>query len=296
MKNNFLSFITSLFGRVSSDSIQAADKDHKISSTKENEVQISIDGYKSDRISTKFIESLDIDQLKELNKLLPWKCFTADSSGRRFGNIAWQAKREIPQVIPDRRIIMMHDRFNLTNKHVLEIGCFEGVHTVGLGRFAGKVTAIDSRVENVVKSMVRTGFFGFHCDIFVCDIENKKDFKFLPKVDYVHHVGVLYHLKDPVTHLRALASLTKRGLMLDTHYAKVDKANYSYRVKGIDYQYQHHPEGGRKEVFSGMYDHAKWLLMDDICAILKEEGFKMIEVKEVRDERNGPRLLLFANR
>ena len=69
-----------------------------------------------------------------------------------------------------------------------------------------------------------------------------------------------------------------------------------YIVNGINYQYQHFLEGGRKEVFSGMYDHAKWLLIDDICDILKDEGFKKIEVKEDREERNGPRLLLFASR
>ena len=280
----FLLFVASLFTKPSSNSLPP------------DKMEIPLDGYKEGRVNSKFIESLDLAQLEELNKILPWKCFTVDSSGRRFGDIAWKAKREIPQEVPDRRIIMMHDRFNLTDKHVLEIGCFEGVHTVGLGMFSGKVTAIDSRVENVVKSMVRTSFFGSHCDIFLCDIESKKDFKLLPQVDYVHHVGVLYHLKDPVNHLRALAKLTKHGLMLDTHYAKLEKASSSYIVNGINYQYQHYLEGGRKEVFSGMYDHAKWLLIDDICDILKDEGFKKIEVKEDREERNGPRLLLFASR
>jgi tRNA (mo5U34)-methyltransferase len=37
----------------------------------------------------------------------------------------------------------------LSNKDVLEIGCFEGIHTIGLCNYSRRVYAVDSRIENV---------------------------------------------------------------------------------------------------------------------------------------------------
>ena len=63
--------------------------------------------------------------------------------------------------MPDRRIVLMNEQFDLADKHVLEVGCFEGIHTVSLAMLARKVTALDARMENVVKTIVRSAMFGF---------------------------------------------------------------------------------------------------------------------------------------
>ena len=90
------------------------------------------DGFTSNCIETEHVDSLGDDELRELNALLRWNCFTADVHGRRFGQRAWPGKREQPQVVPDVRIVQMNEKFGLADKHVLEVGCFEGVHTIGL--------------------------------------------------------------------------------------------------------------------------------------------------------------------
>ena len=95
-----------------------------------------------------------------------WNCFVVDSNGRRFGNQAYQNKRSQPQTIPDKRILLMDEYFSLADKHVLEVGCFEGIHTIGLSKYANRVTAVDSRIENIVKTIVRCSLFGFHPTIF----------------------------------------------------------------------------------------------------------------------------------
>jgi tRNA (mo5U34)-methyltransferase len=118
----------------------------------------------------------------------------------------------------------------------------------------------------------------------------------LPEIDLIHHVGVLYHLKDPVRHLLALGKLAGEGMMLDTHVAAPETAHSEYEVDGKLYRYQHYKEGGRAEVFSGMYDHAKWLLTSDIEALLRQAGFTSVRVVEERQERNGLRIMLFASR
>ncbi len=263
--------------------------------TKDDLVPFS--GFKENNVETPFVDGLSDEDLKHLNQILDWNCFTADSHGRRFGLPAGIAKRVVPQIIPDPRIEMLNKEINLKDKTVLEVGCFEGIHTIGLCKFAKDVIAVDSRIENVVKTLVRLGFFNLRARVFKCDLESI-DNNLLPmlKADVLHHVGVLYHLKDPVKHLLDLPKYISEGIMLDTHFAEPEKVNKSYSVNGKTYQYQHYNEGGKKEVFSGMYDHAKWLLLDDIVEILKSVGFSQVKIVEKRQERNGSRVLLIAKK
>ena len=266
------------------------------SALKNDDDGFPFDGFTENCVSTPYVDFLSDDELRDLNKLLRWSCFTADIKGRRFGRRAWPGKREVPQSIPDPRIVELNKRFDLSDKHVLEVGCFEGVHTIGLGMFARQVTAVDSRIENVVKTLVRCGFFGSAPQVFKCDLENAEDMARLPEVDVLHHVGVLYHLVDPVSHLLELGRVVRTGLMLDTHFSPEDQAQRSYSVGGREFKYRYSDEGGKAEVFSGMGDHAKWLLLDDIVRLLEEAGFQKIEIAEQRNERNGSRALLFARR
>jgi tRNA (mo5U34)-methyltransferase len=258
--------------------------------------RVPLVGFTEGRCKIRFVEMLTDKELAWLNELLDWKCFVVDSEGRRFGNIAWEGKRCEPQVIPDRRIILMNERFNLVDKHVLEVGCFEGIHTVGLCMFAPKVTAIDARVENVVKSIVRCAMFGYSPTVVAYNIEQRPPKFELLRADVVHHVGVLYHLQDPVTHLLELGQNIRVGVMLDTHFCLDEEARDSYLVNGRAYLYKLYRECGLADVFSGVYDHSKWLRLRDIVGLLETSGFVKVEVVEVREERNGPRALLFAEK
>ena len=255
-------------------------------------------GYTAHRVPAPYVERLTDDELDRLNGLLPWSCFTVDGRGRRFGDAAWTGKREEPQAIPDRRIVLMDERFGLAGRHVLEIGCFEGVHTIALSQRAARVTAVDARLDNVVKTIVRCAFHGCHPDVFTCDIEAPGAGAELAGLhaDFVHHVGVLYHLKDPIGHVRDLGRIAGRGVMLDTHVAPPGQATDEVVVDGETFRYMRYGEHGRDEVFSGMYDHAKWFPLDTLVSLLREAGFADVEVVEERAERNGPRVLILAAR
>ena len=248
------------------------------------------------RIPTKYVDHLSDEDLERLNQLLPWRCFTLDGRGRRFGAPASATKRNVAQQIPDRRTPMLDARCPLAGRTVLEVGCFEGVHTIGLAARAGRVVAIDSRIENVVKTIVRTWSFGHHVTAFQCDVEQPDQFALVPTVDVVHHIGVLYHLVDPIAHLQLLLPKTRHLLMLDTHIAAEGEATATYTSGGRSYPYRHYKEGGRADAFAGMYDHAKWLSIEVLTGFLRESGFADVEVAEMRQERNGLRTLLFARR
>jgi tRNA (mo5U34)-methyltransferase len=114
--------------------------------------------------------------------------------------------------------------------------------------------------------------------------------------DVLHHVGVLYHLLDPVSHLIEIAGAVRRGIMLDTHYARAEEATSSYEIRGRSYAVKEYRESGYVDVFSGMYPMSRWLTLDDLSNILKEAGFAHVEIAQRRDERNGARALIFAER
>ncbi|MDI1307812.1 MAG: class I SAM-dependent methyltransferase [Methylotenera sp.] len=277
------------FSRVKGFILGKIRKFQKISLAK----KLPLNGYKPGLKS--YVDNLSDEDLSELNGLLDWNSFISDANGRRFGMVAWGSKRIEPQEIPDKRIVAMHQRFNLNGQHVLEVGCFEGVHTLGLLQYAGKVTAVDSRMDHVVKTIVRCGMHEKSPAVFKCDVELKSQDYSLLACDFIHHVGVLYHLRDPISHLLALKHYVKKGVMLDTHYSLSEEADSSYIVDGREYSYKRYMEYGKKESFSGMYDHSKWLLLDDIVACLKQCGFDNVEIVEKRSERNGPRVLLYAS-
>lgn len=243
-----------------------------------------------------FIDHLSDSDLTRLNNLLPWQCFIVDSHGRHFGKASSPTKRNIPEIIPDRRISELNNQFPLSGLSVLEVGCFEGIHTSALAGYGANVIAIDSRIENVVKTITRTSCLGLSAKVLKCDVEVDSDFSRLPMVDITHHVGVLYHLVDPVSHLFKISSITRNAIMLDTHYSLDSDLNGSYNVNGINYGFKYFKESGRDSVFAGMYDHAKWLSLDTLICLLKSCGFIKVNISELRNERNGPRVLIYASR
>jgi len=251
--------------------------------------------YDDGHLEAPLVEVLDDADLESLNALLPWHCFTVDRRGRPFGRPAWNGKRDVPEQIPDRRIELFDERFGLRGNHVLEVGCFEGIHTIALCDRADRVTAVDGRIENVVKTIVRCSMFGRHPTVLTCDLERPEAAAGWLQADLCHHVGVLYHLSDPVRHLRQLGTWTGRGLMLDTHYSEPEGADDSYDVDGERFRFKRFGER-RADPFSGMESHAKWLTLEDITGVLRSAGFDAVEIVERRQERNGPRVLLFAEK
>lgn len=257
---------------------------------------LPLNGFEPARTPAPWLDRLTDDQLARLNRLLPWNAFTVDARGRRFGNAAWAGKRSEPQPIPDPRILLMDQRFGLAGKRVLEVGCFEGIHTVALAQRAASVVAIDARVENVVKTVVRAAFYGLSPTVFACDVEERPLPSDALRADLLHHVGVLYHLVDPVAHLRDLAPLVRIGLMMDTHYCTEAQAGASYASGDRSFKCREFQESGRADPFSGMHPRSRWLLLEDLVSILRDAGFGDVEVAEKREERNGPRALIFARK
>lgn len=83
--------------------------------------------------------------------------------------------------------------------------------------------------------------------------------------------------------------------MLDTHVAPEGDLIEDTQ-DGFDYRYYNFKESGRTDPFAGLDDHAKWIALDDLLKLLSHLGFANIDVAEHRDERNGPRVPIYAHR
>ena len=144
------------------------------------------------------INDLKDEELERLNALLPWAAFVLDRQGRNFGQAYSPKKRNDPQAIPDRRIIELDRRYGLAGKYVLEAGCFEGIHTVGLLQKGATVSAFDGRIANVVKTLVRCWAFDVYADVLFWNLAEDRPRSVSIECDILHHVGALYHLMDPI--------------------------------------------------------------------------------------------------
>lgn len=257
---------------------------------------LPLNGFKPGMTSIPVIETLTDEQLAEVNSLIPWNAFVVDRGGRRFGNQASKTKRNKPNLVPDRRISLLNSKFPLDGKSVLEIGCFEGIHTTALSQYGADVWGCDARVVNIVKSAVRCAMFQAPARFFLWDVEQPIPEGQARNWDIAHHVGVFYHLLDPVGHMRRLAPMIGHAMMLDTHVSEPEKATSSETVDGFTYRYMQHAEGGSDCVFAGTFPVARWMHLDDLVRLLQDCGFPRVEQVELRDERSGPRVLLFASR
>lgn len=249
------------------------------------------------------------DDLDELNGLLPWRAGTDLGDGRIIGVVGGShraqadgkpapmsattpAKRDRIEPIPDKRIVRIEQHLGLAGKSVLEVGCFEGIHTAALCGFGAEVTAVDLRPINVVKTAVRLAAYGYYARVLVADCEDEETD--LGKYDFVFHCGVLYHLEDPVRHLARLLEQCD-AIYLDTHVAEPHQVDDELASGGRIYRGMRYREGGWSDPFSGRAATAFWLTQADLIDLLAQHGF-VAEVWSERAERNGLRVGLFAAR
>lgn len=242
------------------------------------------------------ISSFPDEQLLQLNSLLPWAAMTVDENGRHLGS-AWRSnKRENVQFLVEGRHVAFNKAYPLAGKHVLEVGCFEGIHTISCLHHGATVTAVDSRIENLLKTLTRLWCYGYQADVKRWDLEEDAPADIPRSWDMLHHIGVLYHLSDPVGHLRDALKRTREALLLDTHIAQNEgSAVESYDVDGRTFRFERHGERSVSP-FAGVRDHAKWLVLDELRELIAAEGFKDVRVKSDRAERNGRRVTLWAFR
>lgn len=222
--------------------------------------------------------------IKDANALFDWHTKTELPTGSILGKTKIPGKREGLQQIPDYRIVKLNELISLEGKSVLELGCLEGIHTVGLLGFTNNVTAIDCRISNVVKTLTRVSLYGKRAGVFCYNADDLTKDTY-GSYDVIFNCGVLYHLSNPVQAIFNLSHMCKH-MLLDTHVT-MDKSESTIfndkKYSGIKYKEV------TSSIFAGKDSFAFWLHIDELHRACAEVGFAVHPI-EVRHERNGLRV------
>lgn len=251
------------------------------------------------------LKTFDAASMGKLNAMLPWSSYTPLGGSHVVGS-AWSGRKRIaPEVFPDALVERLAARLPLGGKDVLELGCFEGHHSTTLARHARSVWAIDGRIENVVKTLVRVWLAGAEQRVAVnlLDLERGPLGEQLAalgrtaKFEVIHHRGVLYHLSDPVAHLAQCAEVCTEAIYLHTQLAPERLVDSTLQHGGRTYPvYRYREPKVEFAPFSGITTYAHWFTEASLTAALQDLGFGDIEVLARVEERNGPRLECIARR
>lgn len=232
-------------------------------------------------------------ELADFTTAIAWETGTRLPDGRILGN---PDVRGFVASEEDYRIRALDERLGDERGHVLELGSGEGYHTVQLARRFEKVTAIEARPKNVICSLV---------NLYVHGVENVRLLKMdarelsptLGRFDLVFHSGVLYHLSNPVEHLRRVVALSDR-LLLDTHYASRGESTGRCEVvsRGKCYPAAIWGEGGWDDIFSGLEAESRWLERGALLDALADVGYRRVATLSEYEMPVGPRICLWAER
>lgn len=118
------------------------------------------------------------------------------------------------------------------NIHIVDLGALEGGYAVELYRHGFNVTIIEARHENVEKCRWVNDQWGYKIRVIQDDAKNLH--KYGP-YDVVLCLGLLYHFDKPAAFLEMAARVTKKLMIINTHFVhlrdpRYDQAAWKTRV------------------------------------------------------------------
>jgi len=185
----------------------------------------------------------------------------------------------------DKRLIHFFEQFP-NPKHVLELSCLYGDHTIELARRSACVTVVEGRERNIQVARERVAEAGLTNVAFIkANLEAG-----VPDVgaDITFCSGLLYHLPKPWDFLQRL---TTKYLYLWTHYTTDNPET----VEG--YEGRWWQEYGVEDPHSGLSPRSFWMTEKSLWAALEKAGYQVM----ARDADtgwlpSGPNLILTCER
>jgi len=186
--------------------------------------------------------------------------------------------QRLVQIIAD-----LHGSFD--DLRVLDIGSFEGAHSIELALRGCQVIGLEGRETNLAKAKFAQEALGLTNVRFIKDDVRNIPTAGLGDFDLVLCSGILYHLDIPdvFTLLESVASVTRRYAIIDTHISVSPGERVSY--KGKDYYgfpYVEYVEKPSREVeekaFGSSMGNLKsfWLTRPSLYNFLSEIGFTSV--------------------
>lgn len=175
-------------------------------------------------------------------------------------------------------------------KRILELGSFEGGHTVRLaqGPSVEQVVGIEGRQLNVERATLIRRLLGATNVEFVLANLETADLTSFGDFDTVFCCGILYHLPRPWEILEQIARVSSQ-VFIWTHYTHEEAADTTangYEGRFLEAAGLSHPLGGMS---SGSF----WPTRDSLHRMLADQGFDEIHtIKDDPDHIDGPAITL----
>jgi SAM-dependent methyltransferase len=186
----------------------------------------------------------------------------------------------------DERLKYLLYFLDVRNCRVLELGPFEGYHTVLLDKLgAASIVAIEARRANFERCLSIQKRYELTNVTFVHDdierLYSGNGTVPVGNVDLVFACGVLYHLSDPARALAWSRSLSSR-LFLGTHYVEpavkhlYPPTNDDYEFDGQHFLVKRMAEDGGP--LAGLGTSSPWLTLPDLVCILHKVGYTRVDI------------------
>ena len=161
---------------------------------------------------------------------------------------------------------------------VLELGSFEGAHTLALARQpeVESVLGLEGRDYLVTRANFAKEILGEEKISFTqCNVE-KEDLTPFGQYDLVFCSGLLYHISEPWVLLERISQVTNH-LFLSTQYASREEVTRA-SCRGIMWS-----EGPYSDPLSGLVEEAFWPSFKYLALMLVDCGFKISHARDYPD-------------
>jgi SAM-dependent methyltransferase len=190
-----------------------------------------------------------------------------------------------PWFVSARRVIETVFPGDKSQLRLVDLGCLEGGYAVEFARMGLQVTGIEVRASNMeacayVKSRVDLPNLSFAKD----DALNLASYG---SFDIVFCCGLFYHLESPRSFLDTLSSVTKKLLILQTHFSsedpysgEKDKFNLSELTEHEGIPGRWYTEFENAESFS-QRETAKWAAWDNLRSFWIQREYLLQSIQDV---------------
>jgi len=194
----------------------------------------------------------------------------------------------------------------LDGMSILELGPLEGAHSYQLEQLgAASIVGIETNVDAFLKCLIIKEILNLNRSHFMFGDALEFLTKTEDRFDIVFCSGILYHMRDPVTVIKAICNVTNKSFVW-THYYNDERGNVEGRrtqrqvsIYGFDATYYELEYSNRENnaFLGGNDDLRAWMTRDDILACFKYFGLdQIIPFDDVPLNPNGACLTFAASR
>lgn len=194
---------------------------------------------------------------------------------------------------------------DLTNKTVLDLGCFEGAHTYQFEKKNAIVTGIESNTHLFLKCLINKNTLNMKSKFLLGDITKymTEYLKTGKKYDLVWCCGILYHLPNPIECLSLISKISK-SFYIWTLYVTKNSEEIWNPINKMKMSFDNEQYFGYKYVYPNRYDreyaganpYCIRISLDTIVKFCKKFGFSVKKLKCPNGNKESGRIDLFCEK